>query len=159
MKKETATMEKPAPARDGFTRSSGDWLARFLEPRTGEVYAFLRIVVGLLFAFHGMQKIFGVMFPPEYVPKIWTQGWFGGIIELVAGIAVAAGVFTRWAAFLASGTMAVAYIQFHWKFAFGANFFPGVNQGEPALMYCLIFLYMACRGGGRWSVDGKPWLK
>lgn len=153
MKKASATIENAAHNHATAPLSGADILGRFLEPRTEEVYAFLRIVVGLLFAFHGMQKIFGVMFPPEYVPKLWTQGWFGGIIELIAGLAVAAGVFTRWAAFLASGTMAVAYIQFHWKFAFGANFFPGVNQGEPALMFCVIFLYMACRGGGRWSMD------
>lgn len=153
MKKTPATVENAVQNHATGHLSGADLLARFLEPRTEEVYAFLRIVVGLLFAFHGMQKIFGVMFPPEYVPKLWTQGWFGGVIELIAGLAVAAGAFTRWAAFLASGTMAVAYIQFHWKFAFGANFFPGVNQGEPALMFCVIFLYMACRGGGKWSVD------
>lgn len=128
-------------------------LARLLEPRTEAIYTFLRIVVGLLFAFHGMQKIFGVLFPPEYLPKMWTQGWVGGWIELVTGIAIAVGILTHWAAFLASGTMAVAYTQFHWKFSFGANFFPPVNQGEPALLFCVIFLYIACRGGGRWSLD------
>lgn len=153
MKKDSTTLGNDAPAHAAGPRSRPDLLARFLEPRSGEVYAILRIVVGLLFAFHGMQKIFGVMFPPEYVPKIWTQAWIGGIIELTTGLLVAVGAFTRWAAFLASGTMAVAYTQFHWKFAFDSNFFPGVNQGEPALMFCLIFLYMACRGGGIWSVD------
>ncbi len=134
-------------------------LTRFLAPWTDVVYTFLRIVIGLLFAFHGMQKVFGVQFPAEYIPKIWSQGWFGGYIELITGLLVAIGLLTPWAAFLASGTMAVAYIQFHWKLAFGWNFFPPINQGEPALLFCVIFLYIACRGGGPWSIDalmGRP---
>lgn len=129
---------------------------RFLESKTEAAYVFLRVVAGLMFAFHGMQKMFGYQFPAEYLPKIGSQGWFGGIIELVAGLAIAAGACTRCAAFLASGTMAVAYIQFHWKLATGAAFFPGVNKGELALLYSVLFLYMACRGGGLLSVD--RWL-
>ncbi len=129
-------------------------LKRFLAPKTEAVYTFLRVVAGLLFAFHGMQKLFGYQFPAEYIPKVGSQGWIGSIIELVTGLAMAAGAFTTWAAFLASGEMAVAYIQFHWKFAFGPNFFPPVNKGELALLFSVLFLYAACRGGGRWSVDG-----
>jgi putative oxidoreductase len=129
-------------------------LQRYLEPQTEGAYAFLRIVTGLLFAFHGMQKLFGYQFPAEYIPKIGSQGWIGAVIELITGVLMAAGLFTRWAAFFASGTMAVAYIQFHWKFQFGAQFFPPVNQGELALVFCVIFLYFACRGGGRWALDG-----
>ena len=78
----------------------------------------------------------------------------GAVIELVTGMLIAAGFFTNWTAFLASGTMAVAYIQFHWKLQLGAKFFPPVNKGELALVFCAIFLYFACRGGGRWSMDG-----
>jgi len=89
-------------------------LTRFLEPKIDTAYTLLRIVAGLLFAFHGFQKIFGVL--TEYQPPIGTQIWFGGVIELVTGLAIAVGVFTSLAAFLASGTMAVAYVQFHWKF-------------------------------------------
>lgn len=128
-------------------------LKRFLEPHTEAVYVLLRIVSGLMFAFHGLQKMFGVLMPPERVPGFLTQIWFGGLIELVAGVLLAAGLFTRCAAFVASGTMAVAYAQFHWKFAFGAEFFPAVNKGELALLYCVLFLYIACRGAGGWSVD------
>jgi putative oxidoreductase len=135
-------------------------LNRILIPGTEVAYTFIRMVAGLLFAFHGMQKLFGYQFPAEYLPKIGSQGWIGAVIELVTGILIAAGAFTSWAAFLASGTMAVAYIQFHWKLQLGANFFPPVNQGELALLYSLLFLYMACRGGGKWSLDriikGKP---
>ena len=124
-------------------------LTRFLQPRTDAAYALARTVAGIMFAFHGFQKLSGVL--TEFQPPVGTQLWFGGIIELVAGLAIAAGAFTSWAAFVASGTMAVAYVQFHWKLDLGARFFPGVNQGELALLYAVLFLYVACRGGGRWS--------
>jgi len=126
-------------------------LERLLEPKTDAAYVLLRIVSGLLFAFHGVQKVFGVL--SDFQPPVGSQLWLGGIIELVAGLAIAAGVFTRWAAFLASGTMAVAYTQFHWKLAFGAEFFPAVNKGELALLYSVLFLFVACRGGGPLSLD------
>jgi putative oxidoreductase len=124
-------------------------LKRFEEP----AYALLRIVAGLMFAFHGLQKLFGVQ--STFLPPAWSQLWFGGIIELVAGLAIAGGVFTTWAAFLASGEMAVAYLQFHWKGAFDAQFFPTVNKGELALLYSVLFLFIACRGGGKWSLTKR----
>ena len=77
------------------------------------------------------------------------------LLRVVAGSLFAAGALTAGAAFLASGTMAVAYVQFHWKLSFGANFFPAVNQGEMALLYAVLFLFVACRGGGKWSIDGR----
>ncbi len=117
-------------------------------------HVLLRIVAGLLFAFHGMQGLFGYQIPAEYLPKIGSQGWIGSIIELATGLLAAGGLFTRWAAFLASGTMAVAYVQFHWKFQLGAQFFPTVNQGEAALIFCLVFFHFAGRGAGRFSMDG-----
>ncbi|HWA74621.1 MAG TPA: DoxX family protein [Polyangiaceae bacterium] len=88
----------------------------------------MRIVAGAMFAFHGVQKVFRVL--TDHAPAIGTQLWVGGIIELVAGAAIAVGLFTSCAAFIASGTMAVAYLQFHWKFQFGASFFPAINKGE-----------------------------
>jgi putative oxidoreductase len=126
-------------------------LSRALEPLTEPVYAVLRVVAGLLFAFHGVQKIFGIL--TEQQPPVGSQLWIGGLIELVTGLLIAAGLFTSWAAFLASGTMAVAYIQFHWKFAFTSAFFPTVNKGELALVYAFLFLFIACRGGGAASLD------
>ena len=117
---------------------------------SGQAYALLRIVSGLLFAVHGMQKVLGIM--TDHQPPVGSQIWIGGLIELVGGLAIALGVKTRLAAFLCSGTMAVAYIQFHWQFRFGTNFFPVVNQGELAVIYCFLFLYIACTGPGRWSL-------
>jgi putative oxidoreductase len=124
---------------------------RILEPRAETAYSVLRIVSGLMFSFHGMQKIFGVL--TNFQPPVGTQLWIGGIIELLGGLAIAAGAFTSCAAIVASGTMAVAYVQFHWKLAGGAQFFPTVNQGELAVVYAFLFLFIACRGGGKWSVD------
>jgi putative oxidoreductase len=128
-------------------------LHRLLEPQVDFAYPLLRIVAGVMFAFHGLQKLFGVL--GSFQPAVGSQAWFGGIIELVAGLAIAAGLLTSWAAFLASGTMAVAYVQFHWKLALGAQFFPTVNKGELALLYAVVFLYIACRGGGAWSLDRR----
>jgi putative oxidoreductase len=127
--------------------------AGVLERGAGAAYGALRIVAGLMFAFHGLQKIFGVL--SEFQPPIGTQVWFGGVIELVCGLGIALGVATRWAAFLASGTMAVAYTQFHWKLAGGPQLIPGVNKGELALLYALLFLFIACQGPGPLSVDGR----
>lgn len=126
---------------------------RLLGPRTEAAFTLLRVLAGLMFAFHGVQKLFGVL--SDHQPAVGSQVWFGGIIELVGGLAIALGLFTRCAAFLASGTMAVAYIQFHWRFAGGAKFFPTVNKGELALLYCLVFFYMACRGAGPYSLDAR----
>lgn len=123
-----------------------------LAPHADRAYAVLRIVSGLLFAFHGVQKLFGVL-SEHPSPPVGSQIWIGGLIELAAGLAVALGAFTRWAAFLASGTMAVAYFQFHWKPQGAAAVFPGVNGGEPAVLYCFLFLLVACKGAGTWGVD------
>jgi putative oxidoreductase len=124
--------------------------ARLKQPPTETSYALLRIVSGLMFAFHGVQKLFG--FHSKVQPPVGSQVWFGGIIELVCGLAIALGVYPRCAAFLASGTMAVAYLQFHWKLQLGERFWPAVNQGELALLYAFLFLFIACRGGGKWTV-------
>jgi putative oxidoreductase len=117
-------------------------LPRLKLPPPRFAHALLRVLAGLMFSFHGLQKIFGVQ--SKFQPPIFTQLWFGGIIELVCGIAIALGIQVRWAAFLASGTMAVAYIQYHWRLSFGVRFWPAVNQGELALVYCLVFFFLAC---------------
>ena len=124
-----------------------------LEKYADHAYALLRIVTGFIFLFHGAQKILGVL--SQFQPPAWSQLWFGGIIELVGGLMVLLGFQTRAAAFLCSGTMAVAYIQYHWKFQIGAQLFPAVNKGELALLYSFVFLLIACRGGVKWSLDKK----
>lgn len=123
----------------------------FLAKYTDYAYALLRIITGFMFLFHGAQKILGVL--TEFQPPMWSQLWFGGIIELLGGLAVMLGFRTREAAFLCSGTMAVAYIQFHWKLQIGPQFFPAINKGELAVLFSLVFLYIACRGGVKWSLD------
>ncbi len=118
-------------------------------------YAALRIVTGALFSVHGMQKLFG--WPPSgRTIALMSQLGVGGVIELVCGLLVAIGLFTRPAAFLASGTMAVAYFQFHWKLAFAnAQWLPSVNHGELAVAYCFVFLFVAAHGAGIASVDSR----
>src|SRR4030067_439430 len=118
-----------------------------------QAYALMRIMAGFMFSFHGLQKIFGVL--SDHQPALWSQVWFGGLFELICGLLVMMGFQTRWAAFIASGEMAVAYFQFHWKFRFAAEFFPVVNRGELAALYCFVFLYIATRGGARWCLDKK----
>ena len=118
-------------------------------------YAFLcfRVVLGLLFATHGAQKLFG--FLHGHTVPTFSQVGIGGIIEFVGGLAIALGLFTSCAAFVASGTMAVAYFQFHWKLQGGEAFFPIVNKGELAVLYCFAFLYVATRGAGPFSLDAR----
>ena len=120
---------------------------------SNHAYALMRIVTGFMFSFHGAQKILGIL--SEVQPPVGSQLWFGGIIELVGGLAVMLGFQTRAAAFLCSGTMAVAYVQFHWKFQFGPALFPAINKGELAALYSVVFFFIACMGGVKWCLD-KP---
>jgi putative oxidoreductase len=120
-------------------------LARFSEP----AYALLRIVSGLLFACHGAQKLLGA-FGGQQVPMM-SQFWFAGVIELVGGILIAIGLLTSVVAVIASGEMAVAYFQAHAP----KNMSPLQNGGELAVLYCFIFLYVAARGAGAYSVDRR----
>lgn len=115
-------------------------------------YALLRAVSGSLFLCHGLQKLFGVLGGTPM--PVGSQLWLGAVIELVTGALIAVGLFTRPAAFLASGTMAVAYIQFHWKLAFaGSAWLPVINKGELAVLYCFLFLFIAAHGSGIASLD------
>jgi putative oxidoreductase len=126
-------------------------LEKALARRTDEIYLLLRALAGLMFSFHGMQKVFGLF--TAHPPEVGSQIWFGGVIEVVAGLAIAIGFLTSWAAFVSSGTMAVAYVQFHWRLASGRDFIPTINKGELAVVYALVFLYIASKGGGRFSID------
>src|ERR1700730_2287808 len=111
-------------------------------------YCVMRILIGLLFACHGVTKILG--FPAsQYGPAASTRGFISGWIELICGFLVALGFFTRLGAFLASGEMAVAYFMF----SAGRGFFPIANGGEVAVAYCFVFLFIVVYGAGRWSID------
>jgi putative oxidoreductase len=126
---------------------------KWLEGFADQAYAVLRIVAGFMFSFHGAQKILGVL--SEFQPPVGSQLWLGGLLELVGGLAILLGFRTRLAAFLCSGEMAVAYVQFHWKFQLGPQFFPAINQGELAALYSFVFLLIACRGAGTWGLEKK----
>jgi putative oxidoreductase len=87
--------------------------------------------------------------------EVGSQLWFAGLIELFGGLCILFGLFTRLAAFIASGEMAVAYFQVHWKFQLTEQFFPIINHGELAALYCFLFFYIATQGPGKWSLSHK----
>ena len=123
------------------------WLQRW-QP---QLLAILRIVAGLLFLEHALIKLAG--FPPGGKPGLQEVGsflWIAGLIELVTGVLVTLGLFTRVAAFIAAGEMAYAYWFVHAKM----GLYPAVNMGEAAILFCFVFLYLAAAGPGAWSVDG-----
>jgi putative oxidoreductase len=126
----------------------------FLGRYSTYIYAVLRIVSGFLFFWHGWQKLIGLapqQLPPTTpVEPLSTLMAIGGGIELIGGFLIMIGLFTSIAAFLSSGMMAVAY--FGWHFGTAA-FLPVVNKGELAVVYCFLFLYIASRGSGVWSVE------
>lgn len=126
---------------------------KLLEKYSDHAYALLRIVSGFMFSFHGFQKVLGVL--SEFQPPFGTQLWIGGVIELIGGLAIMLGFGTRVVAFICSGEMAVAYFQYHWKFQLGPAFFPVVNKGELAALYCFVFLLIATKGGVKWGLDKK----
>ena len=113
----------------------------------------LRVVAGLLFLQAGGMKIFdwfgGV--PAQFGghPAFMSQAWIGGVLELYGGAAILLGLFTQPVAFILSGEMAVAYFQFHQP----SGFWPVQNHGEPAVLFCFIFLFFAAHGAGAWSLD------
>ncbi len=131
-------------------------MERFLGRFEPYFYAILRIIAGFLFVWHGTQKLFGYPAMPGNQPSQPLNALMtaGGVIELVCGLLILIGLFAGFAAFLASGMMAAAYFMVHAP----KGFLPieeGGNSGERAVLYCFIFLYIAVRGSGIWSVD---WL-
>ena len=119
-------------------------LGRFHET----IFALLRIVAGFLFFQHGLPKLFGG-FGREQPAELMSQMGLAGVIEVFGGVLIAVGLFTSPIAFIASGEMAVAYLQAHAP----RGFWPIVNGGELAALYCFVFLYFAAMGSGKWSLD------
>ena len=120
---------------------------------SGPILSVLRIMTGLLFLAHGTTKLF--RFPltdyfKDGVPLFSFMG-FAGLLEVVGGVLIVLGLFTRITAFILSGMMAVAYFMAHAP----QGFYPILNGGELAIMYCFVFLYLAAAGGGPWSLDAK----
>jgi putative oxidoreductase len=120
---------------------------RFLGPYQERIYAVFRFVAGFLFAFHGAQKLFGLFAKPDS-PPLNAMMTVAGVIELGGGILIAIGLLASWAAFLSSGEMAVAYFMVHQP----NGTWPIQNGGELAALYAFVFLYIAAKGSGRWSV-------
>jgi putative oxidoreductase len=121
-----------------------------LNPHAPRFLSILRIMSGLVFLVHGTGKHLGFPDLGMEIPA-GSAVWYAGWIELVCGALIAIGLFTRPAAFLASGTMAVAYFMMHAP----GSFFPAVNMGDAAILYCFVFLYLVFAGPGPWSVDAK----
>jgi putative oxidoreductase len=117
------------------------WSPRFL--------SVLRIVTAFLFMLHGGQKLFGFPAPPPAPPALLSLIGVAGILEFFGGLLLLLGLFSRPVAFLLSGEMAVAYFMAHAPH----GFWPLLNRGELAVLYCFIFLYLSVAGGGSWSID------
>ena len=123
-----------------------DSLRRFAPHMLG----ILRIVTALLFMAHGTQKLLG--FPAsEFSPAVGSLPWIAGAMEIVGGLLLLLGLFTRPVAFILSGQMAVAY----WMAHAPQSFFPVVNGGDAAVMFCFVFLYLVFAGPGSFSLDGR----
>ena len=119
------------------------------------VLSVVRIIVALLFMEHGTQKLLN--FPPlgRPLPEMFSLSWTGGVLELVGGALLALGLFTRPVTFILSGEMAFAYFLSHAP----RGFFPVLNGGDAAILYCFMFLYLAFAGGGPWSLDRVIWRR
>jgi putative oxidoreductase len=123
-----------------------DQLSRFRP----QLLSILRIMTALLLLQHGLSKFFG--FPmPGNAPAMFSLYWFAGVIEIVGGFLLLIGLFSRLVAFILAGELAFAYFLGHAPH----GFFPLTNRGEPAVLFCFIFLYLAAAGPGPWSVDAS----
>jgi putative oxidoreductase len=126
-------------------------IEKLLSPWQGPLLSILRIMAGLLFLQHGLMKLFS--FPGPFMRAVATGEliWFAGLIELIGGAMLVLGIFTRPVALLCSGLMAFAYFMGH----AGRGFYPILNGGNLAILYCFVFLYIASAGPGPWSFDAK----
>jgi putative oxidoreductase len=124
-------------------------MRQFLGKYADIFYSILRIVSGLLFLCHGTQKLFGFPGTNPPLPLFASLPAWGGVIEIICGTLITIGLLTPFAAFIASGEMAVAYFVRHIEH----GFWPLLNRGELTILYCFLFLYFAAMGSGRFSID------
>jgi putative oxidoreductase len=122
-----------------------------LERFSPQLHSILRIMAGLLFLEHGTAKLLHIPHVAMFDHPLPPMMLAAGIIELVGGFLVAIGYWTRLAAFICSGEMAVAYFQYHVRM--GRSIFPVQNEGDAAVLFCFVFLFIAAAGAGPWSVD------
>ena len=127
----------------------------FLEGYTSQLLSVMRIMAGLLFLQHGTTKYLGLPASKFTGVAPFSLGGIAGMLELVGGALIVIGLFTKPVAFVLSGLMAAAYFIAHAP----KGFFPLLNGGELAALYCFVFLYLAARGGGPWSVDAMRGTK
>ena len=116
---------------------------------SGQALSLLRIVAALLFLLHGTSKLFGFPPSPMPAPEPGSLLWLGALLEMVGGSLLLVGFFSRPIAFILSGEMAVAYFMFHAP----KSLYPSVNEGDAAILFCFVFLYIALAGPGPWAVD------
>ena len=119
------------------------WMGKYSEV----IYGLMRIVIGLLFACHGAQKLFGILGSQSMLSD--PQMVAAGIIEFFGGVFVGLGLWAGYAGFIASGEMAAAYFTKHAP----GGFWPILNKGELAVLYCFVFLFIAAKGSGRMSIE------
>ena len=124
-------------------------MTRWIAGWTPRLLSVVRIVAGFLVIAHGTQKWLAFPAPRGTPTEFWSLSGFAGVLELVGGFLLLIGLFTRPTAFLLSGLMAFAYFMAHAPKAH----FPILNGGEAAILFCFVFLYLACAGAGPWSVD------
>jgi putative oxidoreductase len=127
---------------------NGNELSTVWAPRMLSV---LRIMAALLFIAHGTQKLFGFPASDNPGPPLLSLMGVGGLLETFGGLLLLVGLYTRPVAFVLAGMMAVAYFMFHAP----QSFYPVLNRGDAAILYCFVFLYLFTAGGGPWSVDAK----
>lgn len=119
----------------------------FLRPWAPQILSLIRIIAAASFITHGLMKFLG--WPAPFPGALTTPFYIAGVLEIVGGILLLIGLFSRPVAFILAGEMAVAYFLYHMP----SNFFPVLNRGEAAMLFCFLFLYFAAAGPGPWSVD------
>jgi putative oxidoreductase len=135
-------------------QSAASSLTATLDRLAPYALSILRIMAALLFLQHGLSKFFG--FPQAMEPfPVFSMEWFAALTEFAGGIVVTLGLFTRAAALIMSGEMAIGYFLFHAP----QGFYPILNHGDAAILYCFVFLYLVFAGAGPWSLDALLWKR